>query len=86
MKLDCVGTASGPSFGVVIYWRFLSNCHGAVDPLERGLATQHFQRLKQRRGDFTAAHRDANRLEHLAGFDFQPLRARSQRRVQARRD
>ena len=75
MKLDC-GAAAG-----IIFWRghlvaIPQQLQCVVDPLERRLAAQHLQRLKQRRRVFTPAHRDANRLEHLAGFDLQALARR----------
>ena len=44
--------------------------YGPADPVKASLAAQHFQRFKQRRRFLAAAHRDANRLEHLARFDF----------------
>ena len=37
--------------------------------VEAGLAAEDFQRAEQRRRGFAAADGDADRLEHLAGFD-----------------
>src|SRR5207302_4154134 len=45
--------------------------NGLIDPLEAGIPAQHHHGLKQRRGILPAAYRDANGLEHLAGFHSQ---------------
>ena len=44
-----------------------------LNPRQSGLLPQHFQRLKQRRGVFAAADRDADGLEDLPGLDSQFL-------------
>ncbi len=54
-----------------------------VDARKAGLAAQNFQRAEQRRRGLAAANGDADRLEHLAGFDAQFFRGGAQRGFQS---
>ena len=53
-----------------------------LDPRQRRLPTQHFQRLKQRRRILPAANRDANGLKHLSRLDSQFLRGSAESLIQ----
>ena len=54
-----------------------------VDAFEADLAAQHFERAEQRRRGLAPAHGDADRLEHLAGFDAELLGGGAQRGFEA---
>src|SRR5271169_808879 len=51
---------------------------GLFDARQRGLPSQDFQRLEQRRGVLAAADGDANGLEHLSRFDAEIQGSRAQ--------
>src|SRR5215471_4137365 len=53
------------------------------DARQRRLAPQHFECSEKWGRGFSPAHRDADWLEHLAGFDAQALGSAAQRRLQA---
>lgn len=53
-----------------------------LDSRQRGLPTQHLERLKQGRSIFSPANGYANRLKHLARFDSELLGSRAQALIQ----